>query len=84
MPPKLGEKTGVFSCRTPHRPNSIGISLVTVEAQTIEGLAISKLDIINGTPILQIRDHRAEDSLTDYIVPDWVTIMLKLPKVVSM
>lgn len=83
MPPKLGEKIGVFACRTPHRPNSIGISLVNVDAQTNEGIAISKLDIINGTPILQIRDHYPEDTLKDYVVPEWISVMLKTPKAVQ-
>ena len=35
-PPRLhGARTGVFACRTPHRPNPLGLSLVEIEA--IEG-----------------------------------------------
>ena len=46
---------GVFSTRAPSRPNSIGISVVRLLG--IEGrcLQVADLDIIDGTPLLDIK-----------------------------
>jgi tRNA-Thr(GGU) m(6)t(6)A37 methyltransferase TsaA len=48
-------KRGVFSLRTPRRPNPIG--LTEVELLSIEGhrLRVRGLDAINGTPVLDIK-----------------------------
>lgn len=57
-PPRLqGESIGVFASRTPHRPNPIGLSLVKLER--IEGatLHLSGIDLIDGTPILDIKPY---------------------------
>ena len=58
-PPRLGgnEKIGVFASRSTHRPNGIGQSLVKVER--IEGscLWVSGVDLLNGTPIIDIKPY---------------------------
>jgi tRNA-Thr(GGU) m(6)t(6)A37 methyltransferase TsaA len=57
-PPRLdGAPTGVFGCRTPHRPNAIGLSLVQIER--IEGGTLHLLgaDLIDGTPVLDIKPY---------------------------
>ncbi len=65
-PPKLGgnKRMGVFATRSPFRPNPIGLSsvrLVRVELQTPEGpvLHISGADLMDGTPILDIKPYLA-------------------------
>jgi tRNA-Thr(GGU) m(6)t(6)A37 methyltransferase TsaA len=59
LPPrkKKGGKVGVFCCRTPHRPNAIGLSLVrVVGVDEKRGLVhISGVDIIDGTPVIDIK-----------------------------
>lgn len=52
-----GEISGVFACRSPHRPNGIG--LTTVEFLKVEGnvLHVKGLDAINGTPVLDIKPY---------------------------
>ena len=47
--------TGVFSTRSPDRPNPIGLHRVTVRA--VEGLRIrvSGLEAIDGTPVLDVK-----------------------------
>jgi tRNA-Thr(GGU) m(6)t(6)A37 methyltransferase TsaA len=66
-PPRMqGEKTGVFATRSPHRPNPIGLSAVKIEK--IEGLKIfiSGVDLVDGTPVLDIKPYIAEaDSLSE-------------------
>ncbi len=58
-PPRLGgnEKIGVFASRSTHRPNGIGMSVVKLER--IEGtcLYVSGVDLLNGTPILDIKPY---------------------------
>ena len=65
-PPKLGgnKRMGVFATRSPFRPNPIGLSsvrLVRVEPQTPDGpvLHISGADLMDGTPILDIKPYLA-------------------------
>lgn len=50
-------KHGVFATRAPRRPNGIGISVVKLVA--IEGniLQVENLDILNGTPLLDIKPY---------------------------
>ena len=48
---------GVFATRAPKRPNQIGISVVKIEK--IEGnlIFVKNIDIINGTPLLDIKPY---------------------------
>ena len=60
-PPRLGgAKRGVFATRTPHRPNPIGLSLarlldVRPQADGQTALLFGGLDLVDGTPILDIK-----------------------------
>lgn len=58
-PPRLGgnEKTGVFATRSPFRPNRIGLSLVKLEKVNARFLEVSGLDLVNETPILDIKPY---------------------------
>ncbi len=51
------KKRGVFSTRSPKRPNPIGIS--TVKLLRIKGniIYVEGLDILDNTPILDIKPH---------------------------
>ncbi len=62
-PPRLnGSKVGMFASRTPHRPNPLGLSLVRLDKVDSKNarLSISNLDLIDGTPILDIKPYIAE------------------------
>lgn len=58
-PPRLGgnEKKGVFATRSPFRPNRIGLSLVKLEEVSESGLVVSGLDLVTGTPILDVKPY---------------------------
>ena len=63
-PPRLGGNTrmGVFATRSPYRPNPVGLSsvrLVRVETDTPDGpvLVVSGADLMNGTPIYDIKPY---------------------------
>ena len=63
-PPRLGGNTrmGVFATRSPYRPNKMGLSCVKIEKielHTPDGhiLWVSGADLMNGTPILDIKPY---------------------------
>lgn len=58
-PPRLGgnEKKGVFATRSPFRPNRIGLSLVKFESVGDRFLEVSGLDLVDGTPILDVKPY---------------------------
>ena len=62
-PPRLGgnKKMGVFASRSPFRPNSLGLSVVRNEGLARRDgklvLRISNHDLIEGTPILDIKPY---------------------------
>lgn len=63
-PPRLGgnKRVGVFATRSPNRPNSLGLSsvrLLSVEedAENRIILRISGADLMNGTPIFDIKPY---------------------------
>lgn len=63
-PPRLGgnSRTGIFACRSPFRPNPLGLSCVRLEKyepSTPEGpvLLVSGADLMNQTPIYDIKPY---------------------------
>lgn len=66
-PPRLGGKQmGVFATRSPHRANSIGLSLVKIVRIEKDGVVVSGVDFVNGTPIFDIKPYLPEvESIPD-------------------
>lgn len=58
-PPRLGgnKKVGVFSTRSTHRPNPIGLSVVKLDRIEDTVLHISGMDLLDQTPILDIKPY---------------------------
>ena len=57
-PPRMGgKKIGLFATRTPHRPNPIGLSAVKLEKIDGGSLYLSGIDLLDGTPILDIKPY---------------------------
>ena len=58
-PPRLGGNTrmGVFATRATHRPNGIGQSVVKLDKVEANRLWISGIDLLDGTPILDIKPY---------------------------
>ena len=57
IPPKGKDRVGTFASRSPYRPNPIGLSCVRL--LKIEGLTlyVDEADLLNGTPILDIKPY---------------------------
>jgi len=58
-PPRLGgnQMVGVFATRSTHRPNGIGQSVVKLDAIEPGRLWLSGIDLLDGTPILDIKPY---------------------------
>lgn len=57
-PPRLGGKSiGIYATRTPHRFLPIGLTAVALERVDGDTLYLSGVDLIDGTPILDIKPY---------------------------
>ena len=67
MPPRgPAKRRGVFATRSPHRPNPIGITAVRLISVHGLRLEIGACDLIDGTPILDIKPYlNTVDSFPD-------------------
>jgi tRNA-Thr(GGU) m(6)t(6)A37 methyltransferase TsaA len=67
LPPRsVTGRKGVFATRSPHRPNPLGLSAVRLDR--IEGLTlhVSDVDMLDGTPVLDIKPYVAyTDAILD-------------------
>lgn len=73
LPPRGGNtKQGVFATRSPYRPNPIGISCVKVKAIEKLSILVEGADLLDGSPILDIKPYVAyADSFPD-TEPAWL------------
>lgn len=68
-----GKKTGLFSTRTPHRPNPIILSLAKILRISGKNIFLTGADLIDGTPIIDIKPYIPDyDSIPDAKVPSWI------------
>jgi len=67
LPPRSRSgRKGVFSTRSPHRPNPLGLSAVRLERVDGLTLHISDVDMLDGTPVLDIKPYVAyTDAIAD-------------------
>ena len=77
-PPRLGgnKRQGVFATRSPFRPNPIGMSAVKLEkTEQKKGkiiLHISGADLLDGTPILDIKPYIRESDIIKNAQDGWI------------
>jgi len=64
---------GIFACRCPQRPNPIAITTVRLVAHEGNKIKVKGLDILNGTPIIDIKPYWPQyDKVENARIPDWV------------
>jgi tRNA-Thr(GGU) m(6)t(6)A37 methyltransferase TsaA len=56
-PPSDNRPHGVFATRSPRRPNPIGLTTVELLAREGVGLRVRGIDMLDGTPILDIKPY---------------------------
>ena len=54
---------GIFATRTPHRFNPIGLSIAKLDAVDQRTIHLSGIDLINGTPVLDIKPYHYVDAI---------------------
>jgi tRNA (adenine37-N6)-methyltransferase len=58
LPPRsAGKRRGVFSTRSPHRPNPIGLSVVRLDEVRGLVLHVRDVDMLDGTPVLDLKPY---------------------------
>jgi tRNA (adenine37-N6)-methyltransferase len=57
LPPRSTKRRGVLATRSPHRPNPIGLSAVRLVGVDGLTLRIRDLDILDGSPVLDIKPY---------------------------
>lgn len=55
--PWSDEKKGVFSTRSPRRPNAIGMSIVKILEVVENKITIEGVDMLDSTPVLDIKPY---------------------------
>ena len=61
-----GTKVGLFSSRSPVRPNPIGISIVRIKKIVSNEIFTSGLDVLDNTPLLDVKPYVKDlDSKSD-------------------
>ncbi|XP_056136732.1 tRNA (adenine(37)-N6)-methyltransferase [Lampris incognitus] len=60
-PPRLnGQRVGVYSTRSPHRPNALGLTLAKLDKIEGDTIHLSDIDMITGTPVMDIKPYIPE------------------------
>ncbi|KAM9857005.1 tRNA (adenine(37)-N6)-methyltransferase [Aulostomus maculatus] len=80
-PPRLnGQRVGVYSTRSPHRPNVLGLTLAKLEKIEGDTVHLSGIDMIAGTPVLDIKPYIPEyDSPHARVIEDFVPYCPEAP-----
>ena len=60
VPPKDNKPHGVFSIRSPKRPNAIGMTVVKIDRVENNKIYFTGADMINGTPLIDIKPYVEE------------------------
>jgi tRNA-Thr(GGU) m(6)t(6)A37 methyltransferase TsaA len=68
---------GVFATRAPRRPNCIGLSVVKLNAVEEDTLKIENVDIIDGTPLLDLKPYVPEFDAQTEIKTGWLAEVKK-------
>lgn len=63
---------GVFATRSPARPNPLGISTVRLKRIESGSLYIEDVDLIDGTPVLDVKPHVLEFDQPDETKEGWL------------
>jgi len=66
------KKHGIFAIRAPSRPNPIGLSIVRLVAIKDHILRIKDVDILDGTPILDIKPYVPEFDTKEVTKIGWL------------
>jgi len=80
--PFLEDEThGIFAIRSPHRPNHIGLSIVKLEKVEKNIITFSEVDILDGTPLLDIKPYVSHFDSREDVKNGWLEKHFKNGKI---
>jgi tRNA (adenine37-N6)-methyltransferase len=63
---------GIFATRSQMRPNRLGLHLVRLIERKGNELVVKGLDVVDGTPVIDIKPYLPrQDAAPDAVVPEW-------------
>ena len=72
---------GIFAIRSPHRPNHIGFSIVKLKSIKVNTITFTEVDILNGTPLLDIKPYVKHFDSRDKVKNGWIDKHFKTGKI---
>jgi tRNA-Thr(GGU) m(6)t(6)A37 methyltransferase TsaA len=66
------EPHGIYASRHPCRPNSIGMSIVRLEKRNDNILVVRGVDVLDGTPLLDIKPYIPKFDIIESASDGWV------------
>jgi tRNA-Thr(GGU) m(6)t(6)A37 methyltransferase TsaA len=66
------QEHGIFAIRSPHRPNHIGLSVVKIRSIDKNKLHFGEVDVLDQTPILDIKPYVKYFDVRDNVVSGWL------------
>jgi tRNA-Thr(GGU) m(6)t(6)A37 methyltransferase TsaA len=66
------EPHGIFATRAPSRPNPIGLSLVKIVGLEGNLIHVDQVDVLDGTPLLDIKPYVPEFENVDFVQIGWL------------
>ena len=67
-------KVGVFACRSPSRPNPIGLCVAKLMKVEDCALTVKGLDAFKGSPIIDIKPYiPRRDAVSNAYTPEWLS-----------
>lgn len=71
-PPRLkGRTVGLFASRSPHRPSPVGLTLARLVKVEGDTLHLAGVDLIDGTPILDVKPYIPESDAAPDATAGW-------------
>lgn len=71
-PPRLkGRTVGLFASRSPHRPSPVGLTLARLVKVEGDTLHLAGVDLIDGTPILDVKPYIPESDAAAGATAGW-------------
>lgn len=71
-PPRGGGRRSVLATRSPHRPNPLGLSAVELVAVEEGALRVRGLDLLDGTPVLDVKPYVAYADAFPAAAAGWI------------
>ncbi len=83
LPPRSpGRRRGVFSTRSPHRPNPLGLSVLSLDSVHGRVLHVRGVDILDGTPVLDIKPYVPAADCVPTATMGWLAETTEAPKTI--